>query len=73
MQHINADFIIPFIESTRSAFDVMLHMKLKQKEIYIKKNYVMFGDVSGSVGISTADRVRYCEMAGLVGRMGQRA
>lgn len=52
MQHINTDFIVPFIESTKSAFDIMMNMKLRQKEIYIKKNYVMFGDISGSIGVS---------------------
>ena len=52
MQQINADFIVPFIDATRSAFDIMLHMKLRQKEVYIKKNHVMFGDITGIIGIS---------------------
>ena len=52
MQKLNPEFIVPFIDATRSAFEIMLQMKLKQKEAYIKKNYVMFGDISGSIGIS---------------------
>lgn len=52
MQTINADFIIPFIDSTKSTFEIMLQKQVKQKEAYIKKNYVMFGDISGTIGVS---------------------
>lgn len=39
MQHINTDFIVPFIESTKSAFDIMMNLKLRQKEIYINPDF----------------------------------
>ncbi|MBN4046770.1 chemotaxis protein CheX [bacterium AH-315-P07] len=52
MQNINLDIIIPFIAATRSAFEIMLGMELSQKEAYVKKNSVMFGDITGSVGLS---------------------
>ena len=52
MQVINTDFIIPFIDSTKSTFEIMLQKQVKQKEAYVKKNYVMFGDISGTIGIS---------------------
>lgn len=52
MQKINADFVVPFIDATQSTFEMMLNLKLKQKEAYVKKNYVMFGDISGFIGVS---------------------
>jgi chemotaxis protein CheX len=52
MQAINADFILPFIDSTKSTFEIMLQKKVKQKEAYTKKNYVMFGDISGCIGVA---------------------
>jgi chemotaxis protein CheX len=52
MQQINTDFIVPFVEATQSTFHLMMGMKLAQKEAYVKKNYVTFGDISGFVGVS---------------------
>lgn len=51
-QKIKADFILPFIEATHEMFRLMLQQNLKRKEVYIKKNHVMFGDISGIVGLS---------------------
>lgn len=52
MVNINPDFILPFIESTHTTFELMMNRKIKRKDVYIKKNYVMFGDISGVVGVS---------------------
>lgn len=50
--NVNTNFIIPFIESTHSTFELMMNRKVKRKDVYIKKNFVMFGDISGVVGVS---------------------
>lgn len=52
MSKINTDFIIPFINATHSTFEIMMRLKLTRHETYIKKNYVMFGDVTGFIGVS---------------------
>lgn len=52
MPTINTDFILPFIESTHSTFELMMNRRIKRKDVYIKKNYVMFGDISGVIGVS---------------------
>ena len=52
MQKINADFVVPIIDATQSTFEMMFNLKLKQKEAYVKKNYVMFGGISGFIGVS---------------------
>ncbi len=49
---IQADFILPFIKATHEMFRLMLKLNLKRKEAYVKKNHVMFGDISGIVGLS---------------------
>ena len=49
---INTQFILPFIEATHSTFELMMNRKVKRKDVYIKKNFVMFGDISGVVGVS---------------------
>jgi CheY-specific phosphatase CheX len=54
MQTVNTDFILPFIESTKSTFEIALQQQVTQKEIYLKKNDVMFGDVSGTVHVDGA-------------------
>lgn len=54
MQKINTDFILPFIEATHTTFKMMVHCELRRKEVYIKKNFVMFGDISGIIGFSGA-------------------
>lgn len=52
MQAINPDFILPFIESTKSTFEIALQKQVQQKEVYLKKNDAMFGDVSGTIHVS---------------------
>lgn len=52
MQDIELNFVMPFVESTHHMFDMMIHQKITRKEVYVKKNYVMFGDISGTIGLS---------------------
>ena len=49
---INLDFIRPFIDATHSIFEMMMGRKVRRKEVYFKKNHVMFGDITGVVGVS---------------------
>lgn len=54
MSEIKADIIVPFIDATHATFKMMLGRELRRKEAYIKRNYVMYGDVSGTIGLSGA-------------------
>ena len=50
--NINTKFILPFVEATHSTFELMMNRKVRRKDVYIKKNFVMFGDISGVIGVS---------------------
>lgn len=52
MQAIDTEFILPFIDATKSTFEVALQKPVQQKEVYVKMNDVMFGDISGSIAIT---------------------
>jgi len=52
LQDIELAFVMPFVDSTHRMFDMMMKQKIVRKEVYIKKNYVMFGDISGTIGLS---------------------
>ena len=52
MSEIQVSFLLPFIEAVHSTFATMMRRKVIRKEIYRKKNHVMFGDISGVVGVS---------------------
>lgn len=52
MSEIHVPFLLPFIEAVHSTFETMMRRNISRKEIYTKKNHVMFGDISGVVGIS---------------------
>lgn len=52
MTDINTDFIMPFIEATHTTFERMMDHEITRKEVYLKKNYVMLGDISGFIGLS---------------------
>lgn len=52
MPKIETEFIIPFIEATHTTFEMMMNHKLTRHEVYVKKNCVMFGDVTGFIGVS---------------------
>lgn len=49
---IDSEFVLPFFEATHSTFEMMMNMKIQRKEVYVKKNFVMFGDLSGVIGFS---------------------
>jgi chemotaxis protein CheX len=51
-QNIVSEFVLPFIDATHSTFEMMVGQSVVRKDVYIKKNYVMFGDVSGVIGVS---------------------
>lgn len=51
-QAINTKFILPFIDATHSTFEMMVGRSVTRKDVYIKKNCMMFGDVSGVIGVS---------------------
>jgi chemotaxis protein CheX len=49
---IKVDLIVPFIKSTHTAFETMMATPLQRKEIYVKRGFKMFGDISGIIGLS---------------------
>lgn len=51
-QKINTGFIVPFIDGVHSTFELMIGRKVVRKDAYIKKNYMMFGDITGVIGVS---------------------
>ena len=52
MSEVHVPFLLPFIEAVHSTFETMMRRKVSRKEIYTKKNHVMFGDISGALGVS---------------------
>ncbi len=52
MQQIETDFVGPFVDSTLNTFTTMLGKSVTRKEAYIKKNHIMFGDITGTIGLS---------------------
>lgn len=49
---LRIELIMPFIEATRDTFTTMLSTEIRRKEVYIKQNYEMYGDVSAVIGLS---------------------
>jgi chemotaxis protein CheX len=50
---IDKFMIAPFVRATYEVLTTMVHMKnLSRKKVFLKKNYKMFGDVSGIMGVS---------------------
>lgn len=52
MGHVNTTFISPFVESVESLFQEKELGAVSLKEVFEKRSSVMFGDVSGIVGLS---------------------
>ena len=50
--NVNVDIMKPFIASTIDIFSTMAQIKVEQKELFLKKDYKMFGDLSGVIGLS---------------------
>ena len=49
---VNVEFINPFIDATRNVFTTMCGMTIERKNLFLKDDYKMFGDVSGVMGLS---------------------
>lgn len=52
MSAIKVEFIVPFIKATYKIFESMVGMKVQRKEVYLKRGYLMFGEISGIIGLS---------------------
>ena len=55
MPAINPEFVVPFLDATQSTFRLMMNREVRRTDVYIKKNHVMFGDISGEIGMSGHD------------------
>ncbi len=49
---LNVDFVNPFIAATCNLFRTMCGLEVKRKNLYLKSDYKMFGDISGVMGLS---------------------
>jgi len=45
---------MPFVESAKEAFAVTHSTEISRRQVYVKQGYVMYGDVSGLIGLSGA-------------------
>ncbi len=53
---LDVKLINPFIAGTKEVFNVMAGIPIKRKSLFLKKDYKMFGEVSGIMGL-TGDAV----------------
>lgn len=51
-QHLDVKLVNPFIEAALDVFRTASGMEIRRKDLFLKKNYRMFGDVSGVMGLS---------------------
>ena len=49
---IRVEVIRPFIDASHDVFRTMLGLTLKRHEVYIKRGYRMFGDMTAVIGLS---------------------
>jgi len=49
---IDVNLINPFITATQNALETMTMMKIVKKDLFLKDDYRMFGDISGVMGLS---------------------
>jgi chemotaxis protein CheX len=52
LQKVDVQFINPFIEATVSVLKTAAQMNVVRKRLFLKKNYRMFGDISGVMGLT---------------------
>lgn len=52
MSSIKIELIQPFIQGTKETFENFVGMKIRRKDVYLKQDYLMSGDVSGIIGLS---------------------
>lgn len=51
---IKADVVLPFIKAVKETFRSMMEIPIRRRDIYIKQDYMMFGEVTGVIGLSGA-------------------
>jgi chemotaxis protein CheX len=49
---IKIELIQPFIQGTKETFENFVGIKIRRKDVYLKKDYMMSGDISGIIGLS---------------------
>jgi chemotaxis protein CheX len=50
-EKINVELVVPFVAATHKVFETMMSTKVVRKEIRVKKNNIMLGDITGVVGL----------------------
>jgi len=49
---LNVSMINPFISATKEVFEVMSGIHVKRKSLFLKKDYKIFGEISGIMGLT---------------------
>ncbi len=49
---LNVSMVNPFISATKEVFEVMSGIHVKRKSLFLKKDYKIFGEVSGIMGLT---------------------
>ena len=49
---VDVSYINPFVNATLNVFETMAQTKAIRKELFLKKDYKMYGDISGVMGLS---------------------
>ncbi|MBI2425062.1 MAG: chemotaxis protein CheX [Candidatus Hydrogenedentes bacterium] len=52
MSEIKIELIAPFMDATKETLKTMANKTIRRKEVYLKKGYAMYGEVSGMIGLS---------------------
>jgi chemotaxis protein CheX len=52
MGQLSIELIAPFVTGTKETFETMVGMRIRRRDVYLKKGYGMFGQVSGIIGLS---------------------
>jgi len=49
---VNVEFINPFIEAAKNVFVTMCKLPIERKDLFLKADHKMYGDISGVMGLS---------------------
>ncbi|NOZ84558.1 MAG: hypothetical protein GXP60_07135 [Epsilonproteobacteria bacterium] len=49
---LNVSMVNPFISATKEVFEVMSGIHVKRKSLFLKKDYKIFGEISGIMGLT---------------------
>lgn len=52
MAGLKVELIMPFVTGTKEVFETMVGLKIRRKDLYLKNGYMMYGDISGIIGLS---------------------